>query len=144
MDPKPMLTSLKYLIPEVLGPKCALDKPAIFIPKLITYKLRCPAIAHNAPKMALQNQEIPWYLNLVFENMISKNLKLIFVDITGKRSINTCSNTSNEGDRIDGPKGTNVNITSGDEDKSPRRLIKVFLGGRNAYSACNGYLASVS
>ncbi|RNA35852.1 hypothetical protein BpHYR1_054693 [Brachionus plicatilis] len=33
----------------------------------------------------------------------------IFVDITGKRSINTCSNTSNEGHRIDGPKGTNIN-----------------------------------
>ncbi|RNA12645.1 hypothetical protein BpHYR1_000774 [Brachionus plicatilis] len=55
-----------------------------------------------------------------------------------------CSNTSNEGDRIDGPKGTNVNIKSGDEDKSPRRLIKVLLGGCNVYSACNGYLTSVS
>ncbi|RMZ94755.1 hypothetical protein BpHYR1_010938 [Brachionus plicatilis] len=36
-----------------------------------------------------------------------------------KRSINTCSNTSNEGDWIDGHKGTNVNITSGDETKAP-------------------------
>ncbi|RNA24499.1 hypothetical protein BpHYR1_028934 [Brachionus plicatilis] len=34
-------------------------------------------------------------------------------------------------------------ITSGDEDKSPRRLIKVLLGGSNVYSACNGYLTSV-
>ncbi|RNA43711.1 hypothetical protein BpHYR1_045975 [Brachionus plicatilis] len=39
---------------------------------------------------------------------------------------------------------TNVNITSGDEDKSPKRLIKVLLGGSNVYSACNGYLTSVS
>ncbi|RNA18428.1 hypothetical protein BpHYR1_000179 [Brachionus plicatilis] len=36
------------------------------------------------------------------------------------------------------------NFTSGDEDKSPRRLIKVLLGGSNVYSACNGYLTSVS
>ncbi|RMZ97999.1 hypothetical protein BpHYR1_001867 [Brachionus plicatilis] len=55
-----------------------------------------------------------------------------------------CSNTSNEGDRIDGSKATNVNITSGDEDKSHRRLLKVLLGGSNVYSACNGYLTSVS
>ncbi|RNA20005.1 hypothetical protein BpHYR1_030824 [Brachionus plicatilis] len=33
------------------------------------------------------------------------------LSISLERSINTCSNTSNEGDRIDGPKGTNVNIT---------------------------------
>ncbi|RNA36177.1 hypothetical protein BpHYR1_017979, partial [Brachionus plicatilis] len=36
------------------------------------------------------------------------------------------------------------NITSGDEDKSPRRLIKVLLGGSNVYGTSNGYLTSVS
>ncbi|RNA10441.1 hypothetical protein BpHYR1_036788 [Brachionus plicatilis] len=80
------------------------------------------------------------------KNTLRKKEKLIFKNLSHIvliRSINTCSNTSNEGDRIDGPKGTNVNITSGDEDKSPRRLIKVLLGGSNVYSACNGYLTSV-
>ncbi|RNA41487.1 hypothetical protein BpHYR1_047306 [Brachionus plicatilis] len=35
-------------------------------------------------------------------------------------------------------------FTLGDEDKSPRRLIKVLLGASNVYSACKGYLTSVS
>ncbi|RNA08836.1 hypothetical protein BpHYR1_053920 [Brachionus plicatilis] len=37
----------------------------------------------------------------------SLNIDSFNRELTLKRSINTCSNTSNEGDRIDGPKGTN-------------------------------------